>query len=66
VVHGSQVWTHKVGPGYRVYLGQDGETLVLLLGGSSRARQSEAIADAQARWAGYKARKGQGEIERRV
>lgn len=45
------------GPGYRVYVGQDGAELVLLLGGSTKARQSQAIADAQERWADYKARK---------
>ncbi len=48
------------GPGYRVYVGQDGAELVILLGGSAKARQQQAIADAQARWADYKARKRRG------
>ena len=38
------------GPGYRIYLGIDGLELVILLGGSAKARQSAAIADAQDRW----------------
>ncbi len=45
------------GPGYRVYVGVDGAELVILLGGSAKARQSAAIADAQTRWSEYKARK---------
>ena len=49
------------GPGYRVYVGQDGDVLVILLAGSSKARQSAAIADAQERWAEYRARKRRGE-----
>jgi putative addiction module killer protein len=44
------------GPGYRIYVGLRGSELVILLGGSAKARQSAAIADAQARWADYKAR----------
>lgn len=48
------------GPGYRVYIGQDGATFVVLLGGSAKARQDQAIADAQDRWADYKARKRRG------
>ncbi len=49
------------GPGYRIYLGYDGAELVILLGGSSKARQDAAIADAQGRWADYKHRKRLGE-----
>jgi putative addiction module killer protein len=49
------------GPGYRVYVGGDGAELVILLGGSTKARQSEAIAAAQARWADYRRRKRHGE-----
>ena len=37
------------GPGDRVYLGLDGAELVILLGGSAKARQSAAIADARGR-----------------
>ncbi len=49
------------GPGYRVYLGLDGDELVILLGGSAKARQSMAIADAQGRWSDYRRRKRRGE-----
>lgn len=46
------------GPGYRIYLGKDGASVVILLGGSGKQRQREAIATAQERWADYKRRKG--------
>jgi len=46
------------GPGYRIYFGKNGETVVILLGGSTKQRQEEAIESAQARWADYKRRKG--------
>lgn len=45
------------GPGYRIYFGQDGETLVILLAGGTKKRQDDDIATAKARWADYKARK---------
>ena len=45
------------GPGYRVYFGLDGETLVILLGGDDKRTQQKDIAAAQACWADYKARK---------
>ena len=48
-------------PGYRIYLGSDGDTLILLLGGSTKRRQQKAIADAQALWREYKQRKRRGE-----
>ena len=45
------------GPGYRVYFGQDGKTIVILLCGGTKKRQSQDIATAKARWADYKVRK---------
>lgn len=45
------------GPGYRMYFGKEGDTIVILLGGSSKQRQQEAIAAAQLRWADYRRRK---------
>jgi len=45
------------GPGYRIYFGQDGQTLVILLAGGTKKRQAEDIATAKARWAEYKERK---------
>jgi putative addiction module killer protein len=44
-------------PGYRVYFGHDGKTIVILLCGGTKKRQSRDIATAKARWADYKARK---------
>lgn len=57
---GSGVYELKIdfGPGYRIYLGKDGERIVILLGGSSKKRQGAAITVAQAAWAEYKRRKG--------
>ncbi len=45
------------GPGYRVYFGWDGKTLVVLLGGGTKRRQQSDIADALTLWRLYKARK---------
>jgi putative addiction module killer protein len=45
------------GPGYRIYLGKDGERLVILLGGGSKQRQQRDIKAAIANWEDYKRRK---------
>ena len=45
------------GPGYRIYFGQDGETLVVLLAGGTKQRQSRDVANAQVRWRDYRRRK---------
>jgi putative addiction module killer protein len=45
------------GPGYRIYFGWDGKTLVVLLGGGTKRRQQRDIADALTLWRAYKARK---------
>jgi len=45
------------GPGYRIYFGMDGETLVILLCGGTKSRQRDDIAAAKKMWADYKARK---------
>lgn len=42
------------GPGYRVYYGREGKTLIILLGGGSKRRQDADIAAAIARWKHYK------------
>jgi putative addiction module killer protein len=47
------------GPGYRVYFGKDGDTLVILVAGGSKKRQERDIAAAQERWKDYKRRKTQ-------
>ena len=45
------------GPGYRVYFGRDGETLVILLTGGTKQRQQKDITAAQAMWTDYKRRR---------
>jgi putative addiction module killer protein len=45
------------GPGYRVYLAKDGETLIVLLGGGTKRRQQAEIDRAKALHAEYKTRK---------
>lgn len=45
------------GPGDRVYFGRDGETLVILLTGGTKQRQSKDVAAAKAYWADYKRRR---------
>ena len=42
------------GPGYRVYFGRDGETLVILLTGGTKKRQQRDIDAARAYWRDYK------------
>lgn len=56
---GAGVYEYKIdfGPGYRIYFGEDGDTLVILLGGGTKKRQQKDIAAAQMCWADYKRRK---------
>ena len=49
------------GPGYRIYVAIDEDTLIILLGGGTKRDQQSDIANAQARWKDYKNRKAQGE-----
>ena len=44
------------GPGYRVYFGQDGHTLVVLLCGGDKRTQERDIRQARQSWREYKAR----------
>jgi putative addiction module killer protein len=57
---GGGVFEKKIdfGPGYRVYFGKDGDTVIILLGGSSKQRQQQAIEAAKERWADYRTRRG--------
>jgi putative addiction module killer protein len=41
-------------PGYRVYFGQDGPALVILLGGGTKKQQQQDIEAAHIRWRNYK------------
>lgn len=44
------------GPGYRVYVGQDGEILVILLCGGDKGSQSRDISTAKQYWQSYRGR----------
>jgi putative addiction module killer protein len=45
------------GPGYRVYFGRDGETLVILLTGGTKQRQQRDIERAKELWTDYRRRR---------
>ena len=45
------------GPGYRIYLGKDGDTLIILLGGGTKKRQQKDIEAARSLWKEYRLRK---------
>ena len=49
----------QAGPGYRVYFGRDGDTLLVLLGGGTKDRQQNDLEDARDLWQEYKRRKQQ-------
>lgn len=42
------------GPGYRVYFGEDGDTIVVLLCGGDKSTQKKDIETAKAYWKEYK------------
>ncbi len=56
---GSSVFEYRLdfGPGYRIYLGKDGERLVILLGGGTKKHQQRDINVAIERWQDYRKRK---------
>lgn len=56
---GGGVFEYKLdfGPGYRGYVGKDGETLVILLRGGTKKRQQKDIDMAKSLWQDYKRRK---------
>ena len=53
---GDGVFEYRIdfGPGYRVYFGQDGQALVILLTGGTKKRQQRDIDAAHAYWSEYK------------
>jgi putative addiction module killer protein len=60
---GSGVLEYRIdfGPGYRIYIGKDGDSLVILLGGGTKKRQNTDISEAIARWQDYKKRMREGD-----
>ena len=48
------------GPGYRIYFGREGDTLIILLGGGTKKRQSRDVEEAQALWSEYTVRHRRG------
>jgi putative addiction module killer protein len=53
-----------VGPGFRVYYGQAGKTLILLLCGGDKRTQTKDIENAHAYWKDYQARKPKPPVQR--
>ena len=56
---GAGVFEYRIdfGPGYRVYFGKDGETLIILVGGGTKKLQQRDIEMAKDRWQDYNRRK---------
>ena len=48
-----------VGPGCQVYFGRDGDTLIVLLGGETKARRQRDIEQTRELWQEYRRRKQQ-------
>ena len=44
----------EFGPGYRIYFGRDGDTIIILLTGGTKKRQQRDIDAARAYWQDYK------------
>jgi putative addiction module killer protein len=54
---GVQEYRINWGPGYRLYLGRDGDKLVILLTGGAKQRQNADIERAKELWSEYKRRR---------
>lgn len=59
---GPELWELKIdfGPGFRVYFGEDGGTIVVLLNGGDKSTQTSDIEKAKKYWLEYKKDKGNG------
>ena len=58
---GAGVYEYRIdfGPGYRIYFGKAGDSLVILLAGGTKKRQNLDVTTAKAHWRDYKRRKRQ-------
>ena len=58
---GAGVFEYRIdfGPGYRIYFGRDGDALIVLLGGGTKARQQHDIESAGDLWRAYRRRRRQ-------
>jgi putative addiction module killer protein len=56
---GGGVFEYKIdfGPGYRIYFGQEGDQIVILLAGGSKKSQNNDIKISKGRWVKYKLRR---------
>ncbi|MFC1681313.1 type II toxin-antitoxin system RelE/ParE family toxin [Pseudomonadota bacterium] len=56
---GAGIYEYRIyfGPGYRIYFGKAGDSLVILLAGGTKKRQYLDVTTAKAHWRDYKRRK---------
>lgn len=62
---GAGVWEARLvfGPGYRIYFGKDGKSIILLLVGGTKASQRKDIRRAQNFWRDYLEAKRHGQTQ---
>jgi putative addiction module killer protein len=62
---GASVWEARLafGPGYRLYFGKEGESIIVLLLGGAKASQRRDIRRAQGFWRDYLEAKGHGKTK---
>lgn len=54
------------GPGFRIYLGRDGDKLIIVLGGGTKKTQQNDIEKAVALWQEYRQRKAELKRDRKI
>ena len=62
---GRGVWEARVmfGPGYRIYVGKDGDSIIVLLVGGDKGSQAKDISRAQGFWRDYLEAKRHGKAK---
>lgn len=62
---GAGVWEARLpfGPGYRIYFGKDGDSVILLVAGGAKASQAQDIRRAQGFWRDYLEAKRHGKAK---